>query len=84
MKAALFDLHAFEQPYFKALNPAFGHELQPFALRLRPETAALAAGFPAVSAFAHDELSVPVLMWPPGDRSAHPALVPRSRARTAP
>lgn len=54
MKVALFGLHAFELPFLEAANRAHGHVLTDMAARLTPATARLAAGFAAVSLFAHD------------------------------
>lgn len=54
MKVALFGLHAFELPFLDAANRAHGHVLTDMGARLAPATARLAAGFAAVSLFAHD------------------------------
>lgn len=56
MKIALFDTHRFEREAFEAANANFGHDLTFFETRLTPETARLAKGFPAVCAFANDNL----------------------------
>ncbi|MDP1570963.1 MAG: 2-hydroxyacid dehydrogenase [Vicinamibacterales bacterium] len=56
MRLALFDTQSYERVAFEAANAAFGHELTWFEPRLIAETAALAAGFPAVCAFVNDRL----------------------------
>jgi D-lactate dehydrogenase len=59
MKAAVFDIHKFEMPYFEELGR--GVEFTFFELRLSTHTAHLARGFRAICIFAHDDLSAPVL-----------------------
>ena len=52
MKVAFFDTHRFERNIFEQVNVKFKQELIYFEPRLTPETAKLAAGFPAICAFA--------------------------------
>lgn len=54
MKLALFDARGYDRESFDAANARHGHALQYFDTRLTPETAALAAGFPAVCPFVND------------------------------
>lgn len=61
MKAAVFDTHNFERPYFSDLNRRFGHELTFLELRLSETTAGLAAGQRAVCLFTHDSANEAVL-----------------------
>lgn len=61
MRAAVFSTHAWERPFLDAANARAGHALTFLAESLHEGTAALAAGFPAVSAFANDRLDAPVL-----------------------
>lgn len=61
MKTAVFSTHTFEKPFLIAANQLFHHELLFFEVRLDQQTALLAAEFPAVSCFASDNLSAPVL-----------------------
>ncbi len=57
MKVALFDAHHFERKSFDSANTKFAHGLTYLELRLTPETAKLAAGFPCVCAFTNDRLN---------------------------
>jgi len=61
MKIAFFDAHRFEQETFESANETFQHEIHYFEPRLTAQTALLATGFPAVCAFANDDLSAPTL-----------------------
>jgi D-lactate dehydrogenase len=61
MRLAIFDAHAFERPPLEAANQAFGHELEFIEARLTERTAPLAAGFPAIAAFANDKLDAATL-----------------------
>ena len=56
MKIAFFSAKAYDKKSFEAANANFQHELVFFEPRLTPETAALAAEFPAVCVFINDEL----------------------------
>lgn len=61
MKIAFFSAKAYDRTSFEQANEAFSHTLTFFEPRLTPETAALAAGFPAVCIFINDELSAETL-----------------------
>jgi D-lactate dehydrogenase len=56
MRLAMFDTHSYDRAAFEDANAGFGHDLTFFEPRLTAETAALAAGFPAVCAFVNDRL----------------------------
>lgn len=55
MKVAVFSTKPYDRKFLTDANSA--HELVFFEPRLTPETAALAAGFPAVCAFINDQLN---------------------------
>ena len=55
MKLALFDARRFDRESFERVN-AGAHELLFLPAPLSPQTASLAAGYPAVCAFVHDDL----------------------------
>lgn len=57
MKIACFSTKPYDQQSFTATNQAHGHDLAFFEPRLTPDTAALAAGFPAVCVFINDVLN---------------------------
>lgn len=57
MRVAVFDSHSYDRKFLTEVNKSFGHELVFFEPRLTPETALLAAGFPAVCSFVNDRLS---------------------------
>lgn len=57
MKVAFFDAHRFEIKIFDQINDKFKQNLIYFETRLNPETAKLAIGFPAICAFANDQLN---------------------------
>ncbi len=59
MNIAFFGTKSFDRPAFDAANT--GHSLTYLEARLTPETAALAAGFPAVCVFVNDRLTAGVL-----------------------
>lgn len=61
MKVAFFSTKSFDRRFFEAANEKYAHDLTFFEPRLAEETAALAAGFPAVCAFVEDELHRGVL-----------------------
>jgi D-lactate dehydrogenase len=61
MRIAVFSAKPYDREFLAAANRAHGRELVFLEPRLVPETAALAAGVPAVSAFVHDRLDRPVL-----------------------
>lgn len=61
MRLAVFDTHPYDRTALLAANARHGHELVFFESRLSAETAALARGFEAVSAFVNDCLDRQVL-----------------------
>jgi D-lactate dehydrogenase len=61
MKVVFFSAKAYDEQSFRAANARHGHELVFLETRLLPETAALAAGAPAVCPFVNDQLDAPVL-----------------------
>lgn len=61
MKTIVFDTHKFERDLFRELEPKYRHEISYLEVRLTEVTAPLAKGFPAICAFAHDDLSAGVL-----------------------
>ena len=61
MRIAFFDTHRFDRAAFEEANAGYGHGLTFFEPRLTPQTAGLAAGFPAVCAFVNDRLDAPCL-----------------------
>ena len=61
MRLAVFDAHPYDRRALEAANAGHGHELHFLPTRLSPETAALARGFGAVSAFVNDRLDRPTL-----------------------
>lgn len=60
MKTLFYSHHAFEQPYFEKVGYN-SRELSFSAQALSQETASMSAGFDAVSLFANDDASAPVL-----------------------
>jgi D-lactate dehydrogenase len=56
MRMAMFDTRPYDQAAFEEANAAHAHDLTFFEPRLTADTAALAAGFPAVCAFVNDRL----------------------------
>ena len=61
MKIAFFDCHPFEREAFDRANEKSNHEIHYIETRLQESTAALAAGYPCVCAFANDCLNSQVL-----------------------
>lgn len=61
MKVTIFSTKPYDEQFLSEYNPAFGHELVFIENRLKPETAALAEGSPAVCAFVNDVLDAPTL-----------------------
>lgn len=59
MKVAVFSTKPYDRAFLEAANSS--HELVFFETRLTSETAQLAAGFPVVCAFIHDQLDEPTL-----------------------
>ncbi len=55
-RIAVFSTRPYDREFITSANAGFGHELVFFEPRLSTETAPLAAGFAAVSAFVNDEL----------------------------
>lgn len=56
MKTAFFSAKAYDEKSFTTTNQSFHHDLTFFESRLIPDTATLAAGYPAVCAFINDDL----------------------------
>ena len=56
MKIAVFDAHTYDRQALERGNTAHAHELTFLEPRLTAETAALAAGFPAVCSFVNDRI----------------------------
>ena len=56
MKIAFFDAHDFEVTIFEEKNKHHKHELHFLSTTLSPKTASLAKDFPAICAFANDNL----------------------------
>ncbi len=56
MKAAFFNTKRYDERSFVEVNAGYGHELTFFEPRLTPDTASLAAGFPAICVFINDEV----------------------------
>ena len=61
MKVAVFSSKPYDEEFLKAFNQPFGHELVFIENKLRADTAALAAGTPAVCGFVNDVLDGPTL-----------------------
>ncbi|MDZ8239124.1 MAG: 2-hydroxyacid dehydrogenase [Nostoc sp. ChiQUE01a] len=56
MKVAVFSTKAYDRQFLSAVNSSNQHELVFFEPRLNRDTAILAAGFPAVCVFVHDQV----------------------------
>ena len=61
MRVAVFSTKPYDEQFLKEGNSAFGHTLEFIENRLKPETAHLAHGSPAVCAFVNDQLPAAVL-----------------------
>ncbi len=61
MKVTVFSTKPYDEQFFSEHNPPFGHELEFIENRLKPETAHLALGAPAVCAFVNDVLDATTL-----------------------
>jgi D-lactate dehydrogenase len=61
MKTTIFSTKPYDEQFLKAGNSAFGHTLEFIENRLKPETAHLAHGSPAVCAFVNDVLDAATL-----------------------
>ncbi len=61
MNTALFSTKPYERDAFDATNVRYGHHLHYLEPRLGPDTAALAAGFPAVCVFVNDRVGRDVI-----------------------
>lgn len=61
MKVTIFSTKPYDEQFLSKHNEGFGHELVFIENRLKPETAALAEGSPAVCAFVNDVLDAPTL-----------------------
>jgi D-lactate dehydrogenase len=62
MKVAVFGTRRYDREFLSRANARFGHELSFLEPRLDPETAALAAGYPAVCLFVNDRADAAVLV----------------------
>ncbi|MBD0301700.1 MAG: 2-hydroxyacid dehydrogenase [Tolypothrix sp. T3-bin4] len=61
MKVAVFSTKVYDRQFLSAANSSTQHELVFFEPRLNRDTAILAAGFPAVCVFVHDQVDAPTL-----------------------
>jgi len=61
MKVAVFSAKPYDRQFLEAANAEAPHHLQFFEPHLSADTSALAAGFPAICVFVHDQLDAPVL-----------------------
>jgi D-lactate dehydrogenase len=61
MKVAVFSTKAYDRQFLEAANFSQQHELVFFEPRLNRDTAILAAGFPAVCVFVHDQVDASTL-----------------------
>ncbi|MEH2346827.1 MAG: 2-hydroxyacid dehydrogenase [Nostoc sp.] len=61
MKVAVFSTKAYDRKFLSAANSPPQHELVFFEPRLNRDTAILAAEFPAVCVFVHDQVDAPTL-----------------------
>lgn len=61
MKVAVFSAKKYDRELLDAANERFDHDLVYFDSRLEPDTAKLAAGFPAVCVFVNDDAGPMVL-----------------------
>ncbi|MEH2433375.1 MAG: 2-hydroxyacid dehydrogenase [Nostoc sp.] len=61
MKVAVFSTKVYDRKFLSDANSRTQHELVFFEPRLNRDTAILAAGFPAVCVFVHDQVDAPTL-----------------------
>lgn len=61
MKVAVFSTKTYDRQFLSAANSPVQHELVFFEPRLNRDTAILAAGFPGVCVFVHDQVDAPTL-----------------------
>ncbi|MEH1889196.1 MAG: 2-hydroxyacid dehydrogenase [Nostoc sp.] len=61
MKVAVFSTKVYDRHFLSAANSLPQHELVFFEPRLNRDTAILAAGFPTVCVFVHDQVDAPTL-----------------------
>lgn len=61
MKVAVFSTKVYDRKFLSDANSPTQHELVFFEPRLNRDTAILAAGFPAVCVFVHDQVDAPTL-----------------------
>jgi D-lactate dehydrogenase len=61
MKVAVFSTKVYDRKFLSDANSPAQHELVFFEPRLNRDTAILAAGFPAVCVFVHDQVDAPTL-----------------------
>jgi len=62
MRVAVFSTKPYDRQFLSAANEESNHELTFYEPRLTPQTARLAEGFPAISAFVNDQLDAQVLL----------------------
>ncbi len=62
MKMAVFNTKSYDEEFLKAANGKFGHQLEFLEPRLSSQTVSLAAGYPAVCLFVHDDANAAVLL----------------------
>jgi D-lactate dehydrogenase len=61
MRVAVFSTKPYDRAHLAAATAGTGHELDFLEAKLSAETVLLAAGYPAICAFVHDELDAAVL-----------------------
>lgn len=61
MRVAVFNTKPYDRHSFEIANRDFNHDLVFFEPRLAEETTGLAAGFPGICVFVHDDLNADVL-----------------------
>jgi D-lactate dehydrogenase len=61
MKVAVFSTKSYDRQFLSSANAGHGHELALYEPRLEPNTAPLAAGYPAICIFVNDDASAETL-----------------------
>jgi D-lactate dehydrogenase len=61
MKVAVFSTKKYDREFLEAANSSHKHKLQFFEGHLSPQTCSLAAPFPGICVFVHDQLNAEVL-----------------------
>lgn len=61
MKVAVFNTKSYDRQFLESANQTYHHELHFFTPNLTPDTAILAAGFPAVCVFINDSVNAEVI-----------------------